>query len=179
MNHYIEKESYYELHVTNNKDNDIVIIDKCDYEKCSKHTWYLKESSNNFYATSTINKKKVRLHRFILNVSDSKIIVDHFDRDTLNCRRDNLRIGNSSLNNRNKSFRKDNTSNRTGVCFDDRGISSRWKATFGNARVGNLRQKSFSVKKYGYNEAFELACKHRSQWEKEYNILSETIKNDE
>lgn len=38
--------------------------------------------------------------------------------------------------------------------------------------------KMFSIKKYGYDEAFRLACKAREKWEKENNILTAKTFND-
>lgn len=179
MNKYIEKENCYELHIYGNKNNGIVLIDKEDYNICKEHTWYLHDNKcGGFYANCTINKKKTRLHRFILNITDSKIIVDHFNRDTLDCRKENLRLGDSSLNNKNKNFRVNNTSGRTGVCFQDRGDNSRWKAIFGNSKMGNLKQKHFSVRKYGYDKAFELACKQRQEWEEEFNVLTQKVNDN-
>lgn len=48
---------------------------------------------------TTINGKTVMLHRFVLGITDSDIIVDHRDRNKLNCQKYNLKqtdiIGNS------------------------------------------------------------------------------------
>jgi hypothetical protein len=44
-------------------------------------------------------------------------VIDHIDRDPLNCRRDNLRLATRSQNNANQAPRKDNTSGFKGVCW--------------------------------------------------------------
>lgn len=176
MNTYIKKEGYYELHITGNKNNGIILIDEEDYDKVKKYTWYIEENrKDDFYVRSKIKYKHTSLHRYILDISDKEDVVDHIDRNTFNNRKSNLRIVDRSTNSRNLSMNKNNKSGRTGVRLevDKRTGVSNWRAQFGGKSLGNFKQKSFSIKKYGNDEAYRLACQQREEWEKEYNVLTE------
>ena len=174
MNKYIEKENYYIVKVLNTKNEGEFYIDKDDYNKIKNHCWFIKDGKG--YVSAKINNKTVKLHRFLLNVTDKKSIVDHIDRNIFNCRKSNLRITNSTINNTNCSFSKNNTSGRTGVYYTKSKNKENWRA---QATYNNIRKvKSFSIKKYGFKEAYDLACKCRSNWEKEFNITTETHKID-
>ena len=70
------------------------IVDDEDYERVSKYKWQATWGGYCYYATRIPwNKGKrheIRMHRFILNAPDDKI-VDHIDFNGLNNRRDNIR----------------------------------------------------------------------------------------
>lgn len=173
MNKYIKHKDYITVKVINTKNEGEFYIDRDDYEKIKNHSWYIKDGKG--YIASKINGKTVKLHRYLLNVTDPKQIVDHKDRNIFNCRKNNLRITNSSTNNINCSFSKNNTSGRTGVYLNNNGGNKKnWRAqcTINNKKLC----KSFSIKKYGFQEAFELAVCQREKWEKEFNILTEISK---
>lgn len=72
--------------------NKVAIVDDEDFEKVSKHTWYLEKSRSKSYPRSRVNGKLVRLHRFLLKNVNPKTPIDHIDNNTLNNRRKNLRI---------------------------------------------------------------------------------------
>ena len=69
-----------------------------DYPNVMRHSWYYR----NGYALSKINNKETRMHRFIMDVTDPDLIVDHKDRNRLNNTRENLRVINyiENANNR-------------------------------------------------------------------------------
>lgn len=60
---------------------------------------------------------------------------------------------------RNKRKRKDNKSGVTGVYMRD----DRWAASWYDLGTGKRGYKSFSVNKYGDDEAFRLACEYRKK----------------
>lgn len=90
------------LYVKNNRSNVFAIISDEDFERVNRHKWCLEKGVFHNYARGTINGKSVRLHRFIMNLSDPKILCDHKDRNGLNNTRDNLRICTPSENQKNK-----------------------------------------------------------------------------
>lgn len=121
----------------------IFFIDEEDYEKVSKKKWRLKKSSSKntekFYVISQTNgvfpPKTIRLHRYILNCPEDKI-VDHKDGDTLNCKKENLRICTPEGNNRNRQKIKGvHTSNYKGVSF----VKSRGNR-LAQIKIGNKRK---------------------------------------
>lgn len=98
--------------------------------------------------------------------------IDHVNGDKLDNRLVNLRIIASEKNTRNSKRRSDNTSGIGGVyrLTNKKGekCSTFWRATWIDMK-GKLRNKSFSVTKYGEVEAFELAKAYRYAMIEELN----------
>jgi hypothetical protein len=68
------------------------VVDKADYERVSFHKWFTKlNGRGKAYAKRKIKGRDVPLQRFIMDV-DERVIVDHINRDTLDYRRNNLRV---------------------------------------------------------------------------------------
>jgi len=158
-----------------NKYNGIVIIDKEDLEKIENTSWYIDNDNNGYKRIKgwATKERAVVLSRFILNVTDPDIIVDHEDRDTFNNRKSNFRLVDKLTNNLNKKMNKRNTSERTGIhIIKGKGTrSARWCAM--TWVDGKTKTKTFSIKKYGYNEARNMAIVFRKEWEDKYNVLTE------
>lgn len=102
----------------------VAIVDDKDYEELSKYTWYAKVKSNTVYAKNSkaykVEKgiwkvKAVFMHRFILNITDSKIEVDHKDSNGLNNQRENLRTATHSQNSANRRKNANAVSKYLGV----------------------------------------------------------------
>ena len=89
-NRYKLCDDYYEVECF---DKTIFKIDICDYDMVKDYVWHL---SNN-YIVGKVDKKEIKLHRFLLSPTKEEEI-DHKDRDTLNNRRNNLRIISRSEN---------------------------------------------------------------------------------
>ncbi|WP_300697223.1 HNH endonuclease [uncultured Clostridium sp.] len=68
----------------------------------------------------------IKLHRYIMNIDNSNLLVDHISRDTLDNRKSNLRICTYQQNSFNKSIRIDNTSGITVISFHN--INKKWRA---------------------------------------------------
>lgn len=66
--------------------------------------WYIaKNEKHNSRTDYVVHDKYGKLHRYLLGVTDSKILVDHIDRNGLNCQRKNLRLVDCSTNKRNSN----------------------------------------------------------------------------
>lgn len=99
--------------------NDIIVkIDKNDYERIKIYKWWISKDG---YVESNINKKSIRIHRYLLENPKNKFI-DHINRDKLDNRRSNLRIVTALQNAQNTSVRKSkkNTQYRGISFYDDR-----------------------------------------------------------
>jgi len=89
-------------------------IDLCDVGRAASLKWHFSCR----YVLSKPNRESILLHRFLLN-PHKDLIVDHRDGDTLNNRRNNLRIATKSQNNMHRTkLGINNTSGKTGVSFD-------------------------------------------------------------
>lgn len=89
----------------------------------ARETWYLQKKG---YATRQApnSRKKLLLHRVILNAPPG-VKVDHWNRDGLDFRRNNLRLATNAQNCQNRSLNSNNKAGYKGVRMD-RGY---WRAT--------------------------------------------------
>lgn len=142
-----------------------VMIDPEDLPAVSMHTWFITDRG---YVRCKIRGKNVSLHRFVLGVTErkDKMVVDHKDRDILNCRKSNLRLVSSTQNNFNQKVACDNTSGTKGVRITSDGRS--WEAKF--QYEGKFKRAYFSIEKYGSETARELALKARKKFESEVHL---------
>ncbi len=67
------------------------LVDEDKLDLINRHKWCALTIKTKTYAVSRVNKKYLYLHRFILGISDPKILVDHINCDGLDNRRANLR----------------------------------------------------------------------------------------
>ena len=104
-----------------------------------------------------------QVHRLVAtafcNKEDNCNVVDHIDHDRANNNYQNLRWTTNSGNNRNKSIARNNTSGTPGVIYDK---SNNWVSCWydGNKK---LQRKYFTVKKYGDDQAKQMAVTLRKQ----------------
>lgn len=108
----------------------MAIVDDIDYDDLIKYRWYgHKSQRGNVYAINrnSIDGRKttLRMHRVILKLPPAvfdreKREVDHIDGNTLNNKKENLRIVTHQQNCWNSKKIKDSISPYKGVCFDCR-----------------------------------------------------------
>ena len=150
--------------------------------------WYIqKEENNNAKTNYATHDVYGRLHRYILGVTDSKILIDHIDRNGLNCQRKNLRITTCSENKRNSSTLSSNKFNFNGLSFEAPCGNRTWRIRVSystNEKIAENRfrqaTKSFGGKNYkSLNEAIKDAVLFRIAMMRQYGYLlderSETI----
>lgn len=95
---------------------DVLVDDEYDYLR-DMYYWYIWGSPRHhglYVLGEDKNKKQHRLHRVIANASKGQI-VDHINGNPLDNRLSNLRITDSTGNNRNARKRKNSTSKYKGV----------------------------------------------------------------
>jgi len=94
--------------------NKYALVDDEDFEIVNKYKW---QDNGYGYARRTIrtnNKyKTLYMHRFILGIYDTKIQVDHIDRNKLNNQKHNLRLATRNQNMRNTEKHKIINGNNT------------------------------------------------------------------
>lgn len=83
-----------------NKGKYFAQVDDEDYDLLMQFNWYVQLNDNGLnYATSKFGGKIGNsMHRFLLDVTDRKIFVDHKDHNGLNNQRVNLRLSSNSQN---------------------------------------------------------------------------------
>jgi len=98
---------------------DKFIIDTDDVPRVSQRHWYKKSDGEYILSDTRVYGKlieRIRLHRFIMGLDEGdERIVDHINRDSMDCRKSNMRIATQSQNCLNKGIRSDNTTGFIGV----------------------------------------------------------------
>lgn len=134
LNEYIEHDDYILLDISTPKyPNTFTKIDKINLDKVLSRTnskgkarWMVYDSSYGRwgkYVTDT--NRSTKLHRFVMDLNDPELIVDHLNGDTLDNRINNLKVITRSENNKNMRKHINNSSGYTGVSFKE-GL---WSAT--------------------------------------------------
>ena len=130
-----------------------------DYDRIKNYCWHYDESG---YVRTTINRKHLRLHRYLMCIDDENIFVDHKkhpprNEHKIDNRKSNLRIVTPKENVHNSSLAKNNTSGITGVYWvKDKG---KWKVDF---------PFDGKNKHVGYYSSFNDAVKKRKRLEEKY-----------
>lgn len=121
-NEIICEENQCKIIITDIKGNKKAeaIIDREDKELIEKYRWSISHGYvHNYYLGY--------LHNYVLNHTHKSIAeVDHKNRNPLDCRKLNLRIGTRAQNNANQLIQKNNTSGFKGVTFSK--CCKRWQA---------------------------------------------------
>jgi len=111
------------LLIDNHTDNDKpIIIDKTDYDRVKHH----KCTVSNGYVQIDTREKSLRLSRFLCDISDTWIYVDHVDSNPMNNTQKNLRISDANKNAQNKEKMEGATSEYYGVSYHKN--TDRWVA---------------------------------------------------
>lgn len=125
---------------------EIIKISDCDWSECSGIRWCIIGKG---YVRST-TRPYIRLHRHILKPSKG-MDVDHINGDTLDNRRENLRICTRSQNKMNGNLYKNNTSGYKGIYWNKR--KEKWHIHL------TVNQKDRHI---GYYETLEEAINARN-----------------
>lgn len=117
-------ESYRLIPLTQNK---VAIVDESIFDWLNQWKWYAHRSGKIYYAMRRDNttRKCILLHREVISAPAGSM-VDHINRDGLDCRLSNLRIASPRENCRNRSLSSRNTSGIKGVVYSRK--MQCWKA---------------------------------------------------
>jgi hypothetical protein len=133
-----------------------VLIDDDMFDRVSKYTWCVQKFKDRFYATRKHKRTiTILMHRFILNVSDPKIEVDHIDNDGLNNQSSNLRCATHSQNLCNRGAVKNSKSKYKGVGW----VTShkKWRASIQKDKV--LKVLGYFSSEIDAAKAYDAAAK--------------------
>ena len=134
------------------------LFDKEDYDKIKDYYWSMKEDGLYSYWYSYSNGQTLRLHRFIMNCTDSKKNVDHINHKVYDNRKENLRVCEHYQNIINCKTYSNNTSGCKGVHWDK--SRNKWVARI------TVNKKNYQLGRF---ENFEDAVKVRKEAEKKYH----------
>ena len=119
------------------------IIDAADVDRVAALSWRVNKDGYLAHYDHLMSIELL-LHRWLIGVHDSRIIVDHVNRDRLDCRRANLRIVTHTQNSANHSLFQTNKTGYTGVYYSK--CSGRYEVKIGyNHRrilLGSTKDKS-------------------------------------
>jgi hypothetical protein len=101
------------------------IVDADDYEKLSQYKWHVKVARSGFYAYRTENRKRISMHRQILNAPPG-MHCDHINHNGLDNRKANLRLCTPQQNSFNQHPRFNSTSKYKGVSWSRE--ARKWRA---------------------------------------------------
>ena len=104
MNNIVLKENYAEIQLNHKAyGRAVALIDVEDVEKVKKHKWNLivNKKMCTVYVGFCYKSTLTYLHRFVTNCPDD-MVVDHINHDTLNNRKENLRVCTIAENNKNR-----------------------------------------------------------------------------
>ena len=158
-NQYVLQDDYAECFIYNLKNEPAgsFVIDIDDIDKCKKHRWSIIETKNYKRVVTYINNKRISLHKYIMDYY-GKNPIDHINRNTLDNRKQNLRIVTDCENNANKD------------------VKNIWKQKNGKYRVVVVR---YGIRYHvGYFDTEEAALIARDKKIKEIEKYSdEQLKN--
>jgi hypothetical protein len=112
----VDGEDCYEIELSNGIKT---LIDKCDLEKVQKYNWIcssskskttnIENSVTKYYVVSNELRKETGvnlLHRYLLDVKERNMLVDHKNNNSLDNRRKNIRVVTVAENQRGKAIYK-------------------------------------------------------------------------
>lgn len=111
----------------------VAIVDAADLPILNKFSWSVSEAPRRKpYAVASMGygrkgRKNVYLHRFLLEAQPGQM-VDHINGNSLDNRRENLRLATGTQNNYNQFKRKNSKSDYRGVSFDPNYADKPWVA---------------------------------------------------
>lgn len=157
-NNVVYKDDTIVKFISSNTD-DIITVDADTYDKISGYCWYV---TNHGYAMTRDSElhKQILLHRLLVLGKDnlkSDRVVDHANRNPLDCRLCNLRICSLAENSKNVSLSRNNTSGVVGVSYSKQ--FHKWRAWVSV----NGKYKSL-----GYYSNREQAVEARLKGERKY-----------
>jgi hypothetical protein len=118
------------------------------------------------YWSVILKRKGYSVHRLIWRMHYGEVptgmTVDHINRVKSDNRISNLRLVTNEVNKRNSGMYANNSSGVTGVRTITMDCGLYWCAHWADCFTKKKRAAYYSVKKFGFDEAFKMACERRA-----------------
>ena len=163
-NEFVDYGEYWEIKLYDRKCNYIASakIDPEDVEKCREYRWYLKKGYDNcLYVISDTGPLRIHLHRFVMDVMDPLVQVDHVYGDGLDNRKSQLRECNNAQNTQNQRVHKNNTSGVKNVNWCQR--EGKWQV-----EIDAFGKRCYFGRYKDFNTACQIAKIERRKLHKEF-----------
>lgn len=142
------------------------IVDDEDFDRVNKFNWTAYLNDGNFYCYTGRGDKKKILHRFIMEITDKNILVDHTFGNGFDNQKTNLRICNHAQNMSNRRKVKGSLSVFLGVHKD----GNKWMAACKKDKV-SYRSRGHNSQEDAALAYNELATKHHGEFAR-LNIIN-------
>jgi len=108
----------------------VALIDEADYPLVVGYRWHTRPADDRWYAYAHVpgsgkTGKNIFLHRLLMGTSPD-VLIDHINRNGLDCRRENMRPATTGQNNANARKHVGSVSPYKGVSWQSR--SGKWRA---------------------------------------------------
>lgn len=139
-------------------------IDDEDYDIVKDRKWNISKGRTGIsYAMSPGNTKKnlkpIPMHRLIMGITDSNIMVDHKDHDGLNNQKSNLRIATKSQNAMNRKGKQSNSKSKF------KGVHNKKGAWVMQLQYNKIRYHIYCKDEIQAAELYnEMAIKHHGEF---------------
>ena len=111
----------YKIPLRNSKKKiiDYAFVSEEDYEKVNKHKWnkWSTDVDKSVYALSKQKGDTIKMHQFIMGKAPEGLVIDHWNGNGLDNRKENLRFITPQQNGQNIDKREGLTSKYKGVCY--------------------------------------------------------------
>lgn len=134
---------------------NVAFVDDSDYPSVAPYKWHINKADQGrtYYARCVQCvpggkgplKNSFYMHRLVLGISDPKIHIDHINGDTLDNRRENLRICSRRENQGNRVVRPDSSTGYKGVFPKTK---NRWIAKVNTSPLGFFKSPEEAARAY-------------------------------
>lgn len=130
----------------------ITFVDDDDY--LNQWKWRACINGKSIYAQRVEGKKKIKMHRVIMN-PEPHLLVDHIDGNGLNNTRNNLRVCTKAENNRNRRVSSNNILGHKGITKDGKSYRARIVVNYKTISLKNHKTLEEAID--AYNKAASIA----------------------
>ena len=184
VNSWTLYDNYAVCNIFNSKNVISFYIDIDDYELAKKYIWRISKKKRKYYIVTGSFKKNTAkyLHELVYGEHQQGYEIDHIDGNSLNNRKENLRLVSHQENVDNiRATRIDNQIGIRGIAYDKRGKCYVVDFNYHGKRYYTKRWKTLPEAvwcRYCFEDYFNIPAIKRNPLAEEYFILPESKRNE-